>query len=195
MLRAAVKSARVEAKQRAIEADAEGAKALAGALAGVDRKPDARNLIDDAGSVHRRQERGVVIELMSPFATTTDAVRQQQTSRIRRISPAFADAGRERDHRGAERIREDHGAAKASRLENADAVARAAIPRNHFAEQPQRRQQGCDVLRRGDGDAAFAAEAMVQRPIGWKGENVIADPIEPDYDRVTRHSLLRFPPS
>jgi hypothetical protein len=130
---------------------------------------------------------------MAALAAAPDAMRQQQAARIGRVSPTLADAGGERDHRGAERIRKDDRATKASRLEKADAIARVAVPRNHLAEQTQRGEKRRDVLGRGDGDAPFAAEAVMERPIGWKGENVIADPIEPDYDRVTRHSLLRFP--
>src|SRR5439155_6174730 len=165
MFGAAIETAGVQTEQWAIETNAARAKAPARAFAHVDRKADARDLIDDARRVHGRQQRGVVVELMTALAIASNAVRQQKAARIARVSPAFADAGGVRDHRGTERIRQDDGAAEASRLEQADAIAQAAVPGNDFSEQTCRREKRRDVLRRSDRDAAFAAKAVVQRPI------------------------------
>ncbi len=119
-------------------------------------------------------------------------MREQHSARIGRVAPAFADAGGEGHHRGAERIRKDHGAAEASRLQHADAFARIAVPRNDAAEDAGRGQERGDVLRRGHGDAAFAAEAVRERAIGGKREDVVPDPIEADYDRLTGHLMFHF---
>ena len=54
-----------------------------------------------------------------------------------------------------------------------------------LAEHAGRREEGGDVLRRGHGDAAFAAEAVVQRAVRGQRQDVVPDPIEPDDDCFT----------
>src|SRR5438128_1135471 len=165
MFGAAIEAAGVQTEQWTIETNAARAKALARAFAHVDRKANARDLIDDSRRVHRCQQRGVVVELMTALALASDTVRQQEAARIARVSPTLADAGGVRDHRGTKRIRQDDGAAEASRLQQADAIAQAGVPWDDFAEQTRRREKRRDVLRRSDRDAAFTAEAVVQRAI------------------------------
>ena len=48
------------------------------------------------------------------------------------------------------------------------------------------------MLRRGDGDAAFAAEAVMERAVRGESEDVVPDPIEADDDRFTGHLMFRF---
>src|SRR5258707_603444 len=81
------------------------------------------------------------------------------------IASALADAGGEGHHRRAEGVWQDHGAAEAARLQQPDTLARIAVPRDDVAEDAGRCQQRGDVLRRSHGDAAFAAEAVVERAV------------------------------
>src|SRR5205807_7554201 len=120
------------------------------------------------------------------------SVREQHPAYVGRVAPSLTDAGGEGHHGRAEGVRKDHRAAEASRLQQANALARIAVPRNHAAENAGRGEEGSDVLRRGHGDAALAAEAVIERAIGGKGEDVISDPIQADYDRLTGHLMFRF---
>jgi hypothetical protein len=65
MFRPAVKSAGVDAEERAIELDAELAEAAARFLPRRRRQRHRRDLVDHARRVHRGEQRRVVLELMS----------------------------------------------------------------------------------------------------------------------------------
>ena len=102
MLRFSVESTGMQAEDRPVEADTEGAQPLASFFTDVNRQPESRNLIDHSRSVHRCQKGRVIVELVTTVAVATDAVGQKQTARIGRISPALADARCVGDHRRAE---------------------------------------------------------------------------------------------
>ena len=182
----------MQSEERPIEIDPHAAQASMRLIAHVHREGHRWNLVHHARRVHRCQQSRVVVELVTARANASDAVSEQQSARIGRISPPLVDAGGEGDHGGAERIGQDDRAAESSLLQESNAIAGLAVPGDHPAERTDGGQQRGQMLRRGDGDSTLAAEPMVQGSVGGESEDVVADPIETDYDSVTRHSLLRF---
>jgi hypothetical protein len=102
VLRAAVETSGVDGEDRAVEMHPDLEQPALAALADGDRQLDGRDVVDDARRVQRREQRGVVVELMPARLRRRDRMRQQDAPQIGGIAPALVDAGGEGDHRRAE---------------------------------------------------------------------------------------------
>jgi hypothetical protein len=120
-------------------------------------------------------------------------MRQRDPAHVRRIAPALFDAGRERHRRRLERIREDHRAVESARAQGRDALPHRRLPGDHLLEDAGGLEEGGHVRRRRHGDAALAAEAMLERLECREGQYIVPDPVEADHDRFTLHRLLSLP--
>ena len=187
---ATIQAARMQAEQRLVEPHAGLAEQASCPLAHVERNGHRRDLVDHARCVHRREERRIIVELMAAGGIAAHPMGQEHPSDVGGVTPTLTDASGEGHHGRAEGVGEDHGTTETSCLQQPNALARVAIPGDHVAENTGRRQERRDVPRCGDRDATFPAESVVQRAVRRESKDVVPDPIEANYDCLTRHLCL-----
>ena len=88
----------------------------------------------DSMLVDAVSQRLTQVELVAASFVARHAMCQQQAAAIGGVAPALFDACGECDHRCAKRVRQDDGAAEVARAQQANPIARVAVPRHHLLE-------------------------------------------------------------